>query len=63
MKPQIGFFFSELQGPSFIINLAQLVSPNVALPAELVFPLLSDIIHPSWYPHPDSPEGEWCGGS
>ena len=30
------FFFSELQGPSLIINLAQLVSPSVALPAELV---------------------------
>ena len=29
-------FFSELQGPSLIINLAQLVSPSVALPAELV---------------------------
>ena len=28
--------FSELQGPSLIINLAQLVSPSVALPAELV---------------------------
>ena len=37
MKPQIGFF-SELQGPSLIINLAQLVSPSVALPAQLVFP-------------------------
>ena len=35
MKPQIGFF-SELQGPSLIINLAQLVSPSVVLPAELV---------------------------
>ena len=35
MKPQI-VFFSELQGPSLIINLAQLVSPSVALPAELV---------------------------
>ena len=35
MKPQIGFFI-ELQGPSLIINLAQLVSPSVALPAELV---------------------------
>ena len=29
-------FFSELQGPSLIINPAQLVSPSVALPAELV---------------------------
>ena len=29
-------FFSELQGPSLIINLAQLASPSVALPAELV---------------------------
>ena len=28
--------FSELQGPSLIINLAKLVSPSVALPAELV---------------------------
>ena len=36
MKPQIGFFFTELLGPSMIINLAQLVSPSVALPAELV---------------------------
>ena len=35
MKPQIGFF-SELQGPSLIINLAQLVSPSVALPADIV---------------------------
>ena len=35
MKPQIGFF-TELLGPSLIINLAQLVSPSVALPAELV---------------------------
>ena len=35
MKPQI-VFFSELLGPSLIINLAQLVSPSVALPAELV---------------------------
>ena len=30
-------FFRELLGPSLIINLAQLVSPSVALPAELVF--------------------------
>ena len=29
--------FTELLGPSLIINLAQLVSPSVALPAELVF--------------------------
>ena len=29
-------FFSELHGPSLIINLAQLVSPSVALPAELI---------------------------
>ena len=29
-------FFSELQDPSLIINLTQLVSPSVALPAELV---------------------------
>ena len=36
MKPQIGFFFTELLGPSLIINLAQLVSPSLALPAELV---------------------------
>ena len=36
MKLQIGFFFSELQGPSLIINLAQHASPSVALPAELV---------------------------
>ena len=35
MKPQI-VFFSMLLGPSLIINLAQLVSPSVALPAELV---------------------------
>ena len=34
MKP---LFFSELLGPSLIINLAKLVSPSVALPAELVF--------------------------
>ena len=37
MKPQIDFF-SELLGPSLIIiNLAQFVSPSVALPAELIF--------------------------
>ena len=30
------FFFSELLCPTFIINLAQLVSLSVALPAELV---------------------------
>ena len=41
MKPQI-VFFTELLGPSLIINLAQLVSPSVALPAELVF---SVVIH------------------
>ena len=35
MKPQI-VFFTELLGPSLIINLSQLVSPSVALPAELV---------------------------
>ena len=35
MKPQIGCF-SELLGPNLIINLAQLVSPSVALSAELV---------------------------
>ena len=35
MKPQIGFF-TELLGPILIINLAQLISPSVALPAELV---------------------------
>ena len=35
MKPRI-VFFAELLGPSLIINLAQLVSPSVALPAELV---------------------------
>ena len=29
-------FFSVLRGHSLIINLAQLVSPSVALPAELV---------------------------
>ena len=29
-------FFCVLLGPSWIINLAQLVSPSVALPAELV---------------------------
>ena len=29
-------FFNELLGPSLNINLAQLVSPSVALPAELV---------------------------
>ena len=36
MKPQIVCFFTELLGPSLIFNLAQLVSPSVALPAELV---------------------------
>ena len=36
MKPQIGFF-SKLLGPSLIINLAQLVPPSVALPAEHIF--------------------------
>ena len=30
-------FFSVLLGPSLNINLAQLVSPSVAIPAELVF--------------------------
>ena len=35
MKPQIGFF-SELLSSSLIINLTQLISPSVALPAELV---------------------------
>ena len=35
-------FFTELLGPSLIINLAQLVSPSVALPAELV-PVTDDI--------------------
>ena len=39
MKPQKGFF-TELLGPSLIINLAQLVSPSVALPAELVLGLI-----------------------
>ena len=29
-------FFRVLLGPSLIINLAQLVSPSVALPAQLV---------------------------
>ena len=29
-------YFSELLGPSLTMNLAQLVSPSVALPAELV---------------------------
>ena len=32
-------FFCVLLGPSWIINLAQLVSPSVALPAELVIAL------------------------
>ena len=36
MKPQI-VFFNKLLGPSLIINLAQLVSPSLALQAELVF--------------------------
>ena len=36
MKPQIGFFLVSLQGPSLIISLAQLASPSVAPPAELV---------------------------
>ena len=35
MKPQI-VFFTELLGPSLIINLAQLVPPSVALLVELV---------------------------
>ena len=35
MKPQI-VFFSELLCPTLIINLAQLISPSVALLAELV---------------------------
>ena len=35
MKPQIGVF-TELLGTSLIINLAQLVSPSVAHPAEPV---------------------------
>ena len=39
MKPQIGFF-SELLDPNLIINIAQLVSPSVALPAELVLYIL-----------------------
>ena len=30
-----------LLGPNLIINLAQLVSPSVALPAELVFVFIS----------------------
>ena len=40
MKPQI-VFFSGLLGPSLIINLAQIVSPRVALPAELVDDLVT----------------------
>ena len=36
MTPQI-VFFTELLCPSLIINLAQLVSPSVALLAELVY--------------------------
>ena len=40
MKHTDWLFFSELQGPSLIIiNLAQLASPSVALPAELVIAL------------------------
>ena len=36
MNPQISIFCALL-GPSYIINLSQLVSPSVTLPAELVF--------------------------
>ena len=43
MKPQLVFFVIELLGPSLIINLAQLVSPSVALPAELVFNICENI--------------------
>ena len=39
MKPNI--FLCELLGPSLIINLAQLVSPSVALPADLVLFLVN----------------------
>ena len=49
MKPQIGFFFSELQGPSLIINLAQLASASVALPAELVLYQISKDIQRKRY--------------
>ena len=35
MKPEISFL-SELLSPNLIMNLAQLVSPIVALPAKLV---------------------------
>ena len=39
-------FFTELLGPSLIINLAQLVSPSVALPAKLVFEkIIKDVIN------------------
>ena len=44
MKSQIGFFFTELLGPSMIINLAQLVSSSVALPAELVMTFFSRMV-------------------
>merc|ERR1711875_66629 len=37
-------FFTELLGPSLIINLAQLVSPSVALPAELVVVIIFVVI-------------------
>ena len=43
MKPQI-VFFTEFC-PSLIINLAQLVSPSVALPAELVLEVYLRPLH------------------
>ena len=53
MKPQI-VFFTELLGPSLIINLTQLVSPSVALPAELVkiFIILMPMPIPKFIPIP-----------
>ena len=47
-------FFSELLGPSLIINLAQLVSPSVALPAELVFMIANSDLNQSNYNVSDS---------
>ena len=43
MKPYISFFFTELLSPSLIINLAKLISPSVALPAELVDTFIANI--------------------
>ena len=47
-------FFTELLGPSLIINLAQLVSPSVALPAELVFMIANSDLNQSNYNVSDS---------